>query len=152
MNKELKIAIKTEIKKIIDEIEIEENEFNRMFHSNIEFQKSYYKFLKIYEKYGKEAYLKYVPLKYKKQEIKSLIYEQNYLQMYEHYGIETINKLMYSQNICKKELQINSKFKILFLKLKKIFSRNFISLPSQAILMLPENISNEINIDNNNSI
>lgn len=152
MNKELKIAIKTEIKKIIDEIEIEENEFNHMFHSNIEFQKSYYKFLKIYEKYGKEAYLKYVPLKYKKQEIKSLIYEQNYLQMYEHYGIETINKLMYSQNICKKELQINSKFKILFLKLKKIFSRNFISLPSQAILMLPENISNEINIDNNNSI
>lgn len=152
MNKELKIAIKTEIKKIIDEIEIEENEFNRMFHSNIEFQKSYYKFLKIYEKYGKEAYLKYVPLKYKKQEIKSLIYEQNYLQMYEHYGIETINKLMYSQNICKKELQINSKFKILFLKLKKIFSRNFISLPSKAILMLPENISNEINIDNNNSI
>ena len=35
---------------VINEIEYEEYAFNRVFHSNVEFQKSYYKFTKIYEK------------------------------------------------------------------------------------------------------
>ena len=63
MDKELKLKIKAEVKQIIEEIEFEEYQFNRVFHSNIEFQKAYYKFLKIYEKYGKDAYLKYVSFK-----------------------------------------------------------------------------------------
>lgn len=144
MDKELKQTIKSEVKRIIDEIELEQSEFNYMFRSNVEFQKSYYKFLDIYTKYGKEAYLKYVPYKYKKQEIKDMILNNNYLQIYEHYGIDTIKKLTYSKNIYQKELQVSSKFKILFLKLKKLFSRNFISLSSQTLLMLPENIDNQI--------
>lgn len=149
MNKELKELIKLEVKKIIEEVKFEEDEFNYMFHSDICFQKSYYKFLSIYQKYGKEAYLKYVPLKYKKQEIKNLIKESNYIDIYEHYGMDTINKLVYTQNLCKKELQINNKFQKFILKLKKIFSHNFISLPSQTILMLPENINSQICVNEN---
>ena len=44
MNKELKQKIKNEVKEIIDEINYEEYLFNRVFHSNVEFQKSYFKF------------------------------------------------------------------------------------------------------------
>lgn len=141
MEKDLKQKIKSEIKEIIEEIEYEEYRFNQIFHSNIEFQKSYYKFAKIYDKYGKEAYLKYVPFKYKKQELKSLINEKKFLEIYEHYGVSTLKKLEYSANLTNKEFQTKSKFKILFIKLKKILSGKFISLPVQTILALPEGVS-----------
>ena len=145
MNKELKNAIKTEVKNIVEEIELEESEFNRMFHSNVQFQRSYYKFKVILDKYGKESYLKYVPFKYRKLEIKSLILDKNYVELYEHYGMNTIKKLAYTHNIYQKEIKATNKFKLLILKLKKLFSSNFISLPSQTVLMLPENIDENIN-------
>ena len=145
MNKELKNAIKTEVKNIVEEIELEESEFNRMFHSNVQFQRSYYKFKVILDKYGKESYLKYVPFKYRKLEIKSLILDKNYVEIYEHYGMNTIKKLAYTHNIYQKEIKATNKFKLLILKLKKLFSSNFISLPSQTVLMLPENIDENIN-------
>ena len=148
MDKELKLQIKSEVKQIVDEIEYEEEQFNRMFHSNVEFQKSYYKFFTIYEKYGREAYLKYVPYKYKRLELKSLITEKNFVGIYEHYGMHVIKKLQYTQNVYKDEFRTTSKFQILLIKLKKLFSSNFIALPSQTILALPENISNEFNENN----
>lgn len=137
MDKELKLKIKSEIKQIVEEIEYEENQFNRLFHSNIEFQKSYYKFIDIYVKYGKEAYLKYVPLKYKKQEIRSLIKNGEYLQIYEHYGLNTIKKLQYTYNLTSSEFNTTSRFKLFIIKIKKLLSSNFISLPNQTILALP---------------
>lgn len=157
MNKELKQKIKSEIKEIIEEIEYEEYKFNQVFHSNVEFQKSYYKFEQIYEKYGKEAYLKYVPRKYKKQELKNLINEERFLEIYDHYGVTTLQHLEYSKKITSEEGYTRNIFKILFIKLKKVFSGKFISLPSQTILALPEGVSemvqNEqnklINVENN---
>ncbi|MCR5147154.1 MAG: hypothetical protein K6B70_07455 [Clostridia bacterium] len=150
MDKDLKQKIKNEIKEIIEEIEYEEYRFNQIFHSNVEFQKSYYKFAKIYEKYGKEAYLRYVPFKYKKQELKSLINEKKFLEIYEHYGVSTLQRLEYSANLTNKEFKTKSKFKILFIKLKKLLSGKFISLPTQTILALPEGISNIANNEENN--
>ena len=147
MNKELKQEIKLEVKKIVDEIEYEENQFNKYFHSNVEFQKAYCRFLTIYEKYGKDAYLKFVPLKYKKQEIKNLIYSQNYVGIYEHYGMNTLKKLQFTQNLYKDEFNVTNKFKLLIIKLKKLFSTNFISLPSNAVLALPENVCENLNCE-----
>ena len=141
MKPELKQKIKAEVKRIIEEIEYEEYKFNRVFHSNVEFQKSYYKFNKIYEKYGKEAYLKYVPYKYKKQELKSLIKEEKYLEIFEHYGIKTLKALEYSAHITNKELHTKSRFLLFFIKIRKLFSSRFISLPQNTILALPEGIS-----------
>lgn len=137
MDKELKLKIKSEIKNIIDEVEYEEYQFNKLFHSNVEFQKSYYKFLTIYEKYGKEAYLKYVPMKYKKQELKHYIQNKEFTQIYEHYGMSTIKKLQYTYSLTNKEYNTASNFKLLIIKLKKLFSGNFISLSEQTILSLP---------------
>lgn len=148
MNTEFKQKIKNDIKEIIEEIEYEEYKFNQVFHSNVEFQKSYYKFDKIYEKYGKEAYLKYVPRKYKKQELKDLISEEKFLQIYEHYGVTTLQKLEYSANLTNMEIQTQSRFKLLFIKIRKILSSKFISLPVQTILALPEGVSNIINTEN----
>ena len=145
MNTELKQKIKKEIKEIIDDIEYEEYRFNQVFHSNIEFQKSYYKFIKIYEKYGKEAYLKYVPRKYKKQELKTLITEQNFLEIYEHYGVKTLKNLEYTARLTNKQNNTHNKLKLFFIKLKKAFSRKFIHLPDKTILALPEGISNIVN-------
>ncbi|MBR2241392.1 MAG: hypothetical protein IJ890_08485 [Clostridia bacterium] len=148
MNKELKQKIKNDIKEIIEEIEYEEYRFNQVFHSNIEFQKSYYKFDKIFERYGKEAYLKYVPRKYKKQELKDLISEEKFLQIYEHYGVTTLQKLEYSANLTNQEIHTQSRFKLLFIKIKKILSGKFISLPVQTILALPEGVSSIVNNEN----
>ena len=154
MDKNLKQKIKNEIKEIIDEIEYEEYKFNQVFHSNVEFQKSYFKFAKIYEKYGKEAYLKYVPNKFKTQELKDLINEEKFLEIYEHYGVKTIQNLNYSSNIAKMELNSKSRLKLLFIKLRKFLSGKFVSLPTQTILALPEslpdiiNSKNDINVEN----
>ena len=150
MNTELKQKIKNEIKEIINEIEYEEYAFNRVFHSNVEFQKSYYKFTKIYEKYGKEAYLKYVPFKYKKQELKNLIKEEKFLDIYEHYGSKTLHKLEYSSKLTSEELHTTNTFKLFFIKIRKLFSGKFISLPTQTILALPAGISNINEIINKN--
>ena len=144
MNKELKQKIKNDIKEIIEEIEYEEYKFNQVFHSNVEFQKSYYKFDEIFEKYGKQAYLKYVPRKYKKQELKDLISEEKFLQIYEHYGVTTLQNLEYSANLANQEIHTQNKFKLLFIKIRKLLSSRFISLPSQTILALPEGFSNII--------
>lgn len=152
MNKDLKQKIKQEIKEIIEEIEYEEYKFNQVFHSDVVFQKSYYKFASIYEKYGKEAYLKYVPNKFKKQELKNLITEEKFLEIYEHYGATTLKKLEYSSHLANEELRTRNKFKILFIKLKKLFSSKFISLPNQTILALPEGVSNIIDINKNEDI
>lgn len=145
MNKELKQKIKNDIKEIIEEIEYEEYRFNQVFHSNVEFQKSYYKFNIIFEKYGKEPYLKYVPRKYKKQELKDLISEEKFLQIYEHYGVTTLQKLEYSANLTHQEVSTQSRFKLLLIKIRKILSGNFISLPVQTILALPEGVSSIVN-------
>lgn len=152
MNKELKQKIKKEVKEIIDEIQYEEYKFNQVFHSNVVFQKSYYKFAKIYEKYGKEAYLKYVPYRYKKQELKDLISNKKFLQIYEHYGVTTLQKLEYSANLTSQEIRTQSRFKLLFIKIKKILSGKFISLPVQTILALPEGVSNIVDVDNYDEI
>ena len=148
MKKELKQKIKIDIKKIIEEIEYEEYKFNQIFHSNVEFQKSYYKFDKIFETYGREAYLKYVPRKYKKQELKDLISEEKFLQIYEHYGVTTLQKLEYSADVTNQEIRTQSKFKLLLIKIKKILSGKFISLPAQTILALPEGISSIVEKEN----
>lgn len=149
MSKELKQKIKNEVKEIIDEINYEEYLFNKVFHSNVEFQKSYFKFNKIFEKYGKEAYLKYVPYKYKTQELKNLIKEKNFVEIYEHYGVTTLQKLEYTSNLTNREIHTKNKFKLFFIKLKKILSGKFIFLPTQTILALPEGISNISNEQNN---
>ncbi len=145
MDKKLKQNIKLEIKQITNEIEYEEYKFNQIFHSNVEFQKSYFKFAKIYEKYGKEAYLKYVPHKYKTQELKNLIKEEKFLEIYEHYGAKTLRNLEYSANLTTKEINTQNRFKLFFIKIRKLLSGKFISLPTQTILALPEGISNITN-------
>ena len=148
MNKELKSIIKAEVKSIIEEIELEEAEFNRMFHSDVQFQKSYYKFKTIFDKYGKEAYLKYVPFKYKKLELKGMIFDKDFVGIYERYGMNTIKKLLYTKNLYSDEMKVTNKFKILAIKLKKLFSRNFIPISSQAILLLPESVADNFNNEN----
>ena len=143
MNTELKQKIKKDIKEIIEEIEYEEYKFNQIFHSNVEFQKSFYKFAVIYEKYGKDAYLKYVPHKFQKQELKTLINEKDFLEIFEHYGDSVLKSLEYSSKLAKQEIQTTNKFKLLIIKIKRIFSSKFISLPTETILALPEGISNQ---------
>ncbi len=151
MNRDIKQKIKNDVKKIINELEYEEYKFNQVFHSNVEFQKSYYKFDKIFEQYGKEAYLRYVPHKYKKQELKDLVNEKKFIEIYEHYGVSTLQKLEYSSALTNKEIHTQNRFKLLFIKIKKILSKKFISLPTQTILALPMGVSDIVSdIDTDN--
>ena len=142
MNSELKQTIKNEIAHIIEDIKYEELMFNKVFKSNVEFQRAYEKFDIIFDKYGKEAYLKYVPYKYKKQELKCLITEKRFLEICERYGFSTLQKIDYTTKITNMELHTTNRFKLFFIKLKKILSTKFISLPQKTVLSLPEGISN----------
>ena len=150
MNKELKQKIKNEIKEIIEDINYEEYRFNQIFHSDVIFHKSYYKFAKIYEKYGKDAYLRYVPYKYKKQELNSLILEKKFLDIYEHYGIKTLKNLEYTAKLTHKEVSSKRKISLFFIKIKELLSKKFIKLPAKTILALPEGVSNIVESETNN--
>lgn len=140
----LKQEIKLKIKKIIEDIEYEEYTFNKMFHSDVIFQRSYYKFSEIYTKYGKDAYLKYVPYKYRKQELKSLLNDKNFDELNERYDKKTIKRLDYSFKIVNAEISAKNKVKLFFIRLRKYFSGKFISLPTKTILALPAGISNSL--------
>ena len=78
-----------------------------------------------------------------------MIKEKNFVEIYEHYGVTTLQKLEYTSNLANREIHTKNKFKLFFIKLKKILSGKFIFLPTQTILALPEGISNISNEQNN---
>lgn len=83
--------IKNCIKKIKDELSKDlKNATDRKTKSEIN-KNAYKRFDVIYERFGQEAYCKFVPSKYRKKDVKQLLKEQRFLSIYNKHGKREYN-------------------------------------------------------------
>lgn len=139
MNQVLKYEIKSDVRDIIAEIEYEEYMFNKIFKTNVTFKKSYEKFNLIYNIYGPQAYRKFVPLSYQKQDLVHLINTQNYLMLYDRHGKKVYNNLVFTVKLINLK-KYYSKLRAFLYRFTHIFSRKKIKINSEVPLLLPESI------------
>jgi len=139
MNKILKYEIQSDVRDIEAEIEYEEYMFNKVFKSNVTFKKSYEKFNLIYNIYGPQAYRRFVPSTYQKQDLVHLVNTQNYLILYDRHGKKTYNNLVYTVNLTNFS-NYYSKFRAFLYRLTNIFSRRKLKIKTDEPLMLPESV------------
>jgi len=139
MNKILKYEIKSDVRDIVAEIEYEEYMFNKIFKSHVTFKKSYEKFNLIYNVYGPQAYRKYVPSLYQRQDMVHLINSRNYLVLYDRHGKKAYNNLLYTVNLNNYSTYY-SKFRAFLYRFFNMFSRKKLKVCSDETLMLPESV------------
>ena len=146
MNSILKYEIKSDVRDIIAEIEYEEYMFNKVFKTHVTFKNSYKKFNLIYDIYGPQAYRKFVPNSYQKQDLLNLINSQNYIILYDKHGKKVFNNLVYTVTLSNFN-KYSSKFRAFFYKLAHLFTRKKLKLNTQTPLLLPETIPTINNIN-----
>ena len=143
MNSLLKYEIKSDIRDIIAEIDYEEYMFNKIFKTNVTFKNSYQKFNLIYNIYGPQAYRKYVPNIYQKQDICNLINNKDYLILYDRHGKKIFNNLVYTVNLINFS-KYYGKLRAFLYKVSHIFTRKKLNI--NMPMLLPESIPS-LNID-----
>ena len=141
MNQILKYEIKSDIRDILAEIEYEEYMFNKVFKTHVTFKNSYQKFNLIYYIYGPQAYRKFVPHTYQKQDLLYLINNQDYLILYDKHGKKVFNNLVYTVTL-KNFSNYYSKFKTFLYKLSHLFTRRKLKIKGNTPLLLPDTIPN----------
>lgn len=141
MNQILKYEIKSDIRDILAEIEYEEYMFNKVFKTHVTFKNSYLKFNLIYNIYGPQAYRKFVPHTYQKQDLLYLINNQDYLILYDKHGKKVFNNLIYTVTL-KNFSNYYSKFKTFLYKLSHLFTRRKLKIKGNTPLLLPDTIPN----------
>lgn len=139
MNKILKYEIKSDIRNIIAEIDYEEYMFNKIFKTHVTFRNSYEKFNLIYNIYGPQAYRKFVPSMYKKQDLVNLINTQNYLILCDRHGKKTFKNLAYTITLDNYS-KYYSKTRAFLYKLCHLFTRHRLKIKTEIPLMLPETV------------
>lgn len=141
MNQILKYEIKSDVRDIIAEIEYEEYMFNKVFKTHVTFKNSYQKFNLIYNVYGPQAYRKFVPSTYQKQDLLNLINNQDYLILYDRHGKKVFNNLVYTVTLANFS-NYYSKFRAFIYKLCHLFTRKKLKIKGNVPLLLPETIPN----------
>ncbi|MBO5349414.1 MAG: hypothetical protein J6A89_06310 [Clostridia bacterium] len=139
MNSILKYEIRSDIRDIIAEIEYEEYMFNKVFKTHVTFKNSYKKFNLIYDVYGPQAYRKFVPSSYQKQDLLNLINSQNYLILYDRHGKKVFNNLVYTVTLSNFD-KYYSKFRTFLYRFCHLFTRKRLKLNGDIPLLLPEKI------------
>lgn len=148
MNSILKYEIKSDVRDIIAEIEYEEYMFNKIFKTHVTFKNSYQKFNLIYNVYGPQAYRKFVPTNYQKQDLLNLINSQDYLILYDRHGKKVFNNLVYTVTLSNFD-KYYSKVRSLLYRFTHLFTRRKLKLKSDIPLLLPETIPAISTIQNN---
>ena len=141
MDKILKYEISSDVRDILAEIEYEEYMFNKIFKTNITFKNSYQKFNLIYNIYGPQAYRKFVPSYYQKQDLVHLINSEDYLILYDRHGKKIYNNLIYTVNL-QHFKKYYSNFRAFLYRLSHILSRKTLKIQCTETLLLPESIPN----------
>ena len=139
MNSLLKYEIKSDIRDIIAEIDYEEYMFNKIFKTNVTFKNSYQKFNLIYNIYGPQAYRKFVPQVYQKQDICHLINSKDYLILYDKHGKRVFNNLVYTVTL-EHFRKYYSRLRAFLYKVCHIFTRKKLKIKCDTPLLLPESI------------
>ncbi|MBP3503134.1 MAG: hypothetical protein J6K42_06660 [Clostridia bacterium] len=148
MNSILKYEIKSDVRDIIAEIEYEEYMFNKVFKTHVTFKNSYKKFNLIYNVYGPQAYRKFVPNSYQKQDLLNLINSQDYLILYDRHGKKVFNNLVYTVTLSNFS-KYYSKFRAFLYRLSHLFTRKKLKLKTDVPLLLPETIPTISTIQHN---
>lgn len=141
MNSILKYEIKSDVRDIIAEIEYEEYMFNKIFKTNVTFKNSYQKFNLIYNIYGPQAYRKFVPASYQKQDLINLINSQDYVIIHDRHGKKVFNNLIFTITLSNFS-KYYSNFRAILYRISHLFTRKKIKLDGDVPLMLPEKIPN----------
>lgn len=141
MNKILKYEIQSDVRNILAEIEYEEYMFNKIFKTHVTFRNSYEKFNLIYNIYGPQAYRKFVPNLYQKQDIVHLVNTQNYMILYDRHGKKVYNNLVYTVKLINLS-NYYSKARAFCYKMFHLFSRRKLKLKTDEPLLLPESVPN----------
>ena len=139
MDKILKYEIQSDVRNIIAEIDYEEYMFNKIFKTHVTFKNSYEKFNLIYNIYGPQAYRKFVPAPYQKQDIVHLVNTQNYLMLYDRHGKKTYNNLVYTVKLINLS-NYYSRARALLYRICHIFSRRQLKIKTDEPLLLPESV------------
>ena len=139
MNKILKYEIQSDVRDIEAEIEYEEYMFNKIFKSHVKFRKSFEKFNLIYNVYGPQAYRRFVPSTYQRQDLVNLVNTQNYLILYDRHGKKAYNNLVYTVNLANYS-NYYSKFRAFLYRLVNVFSRRKLKEKPDEQLLLPESV------------
>lgn len=135
----LKYEIRSDVRDIVAEIDYEEYMFNKIFKTNVVFKNSYKKFNMIYNVYGPQAYRKFVPANYQKQDLVNLINSREYALLCDRHGKKVYKNLVYTVTLQNFKCYYG-KFRAFFYKLAHLFSRHKLRLKSDIPLMLPETI------------
>lgn len=135
----LKYEIKSDVRDIIAEIDYEEYMFNKIFKTNVIFKNSYQKFNLIYNIYGPQAYRKYVPVIYQKQDMINLINSQQYLTLCDRHGKRVFKNLSYTVTLSNFK-KYYGRFRAFLYRLSHLFSRHKLRIKSDIPLMLPESV------------
>lgn len=135
----LKYEVKSDVRDILAEIDYEEYMFNKIFKTNVIFKNSYKKFNLIYDIYGPQAYRRFVPTNYKRQDLVNLINSQEYLTLCDRHGKKVYKNLVYTvtMNNFKKYY---GRARAFFYGLAHLFSRRKLKIKTDLPLMLPETI------------
>ena len=139
MDKILKYEIQSDVRNILAEIEYEEYMFNKIFKTHVTFKNSYEKFNLIYNVYGPEAYRKFVPSSYQKQDLMHLLKTQEYLVLYDRHGKKVYNNLIYTINLTNFSAYY-SKCRAFLYRICHLFSRRKLKLTGDETLTLPESV------------
>ena len=93
----------------------------------------------IYNVYGPQAYRKFVPANYQKQDLVNLINSREYALLCDRHGKKVYKNLVYTVTLQNFKCYYG-KFRAFFYKLAHLFSRHKLRLKSDIPLMLPETI------------
>lgn len=139
MNSIMKHEIQSDVRDIIAEIDYEEYMFNKIFKTHVIFKNSFKKFNIIYNVYGPQAYRRYVPTNYQKQDLVNLINAKDFLLVYDRHGKRVFNNLAYTITL-RNFKKYYGRARAFFYKLSHLFTRHKLKLGGDALLMLPETV------------
>lgn len=137
-SKEKRKLIKSEVKQIKNQIKEEKFKKNsraekRAFEQN----EAYKKFQQIFFKYGKDAYLKFVPDSYKSDALKYLMKEKRFLEIYEQFGEQKINEYMEDIKSTDIEYETGSTLKAILYRVKNTILKRVAPTAVATTLALP---------------
>lgn len=136
-SKEKRKLIKSEIKQIQNEINVDKSKLkSRSERREFEQKEEFKRFQQIYLKYGKDAYLKYVPDKYRACQLNYLKINRLYLYVYEQFGEEEIKEHL--EQIKENDIEYEvGKLRAVLYKIKHTILKKIIPTAAATTLGLP---------------
>lgn len=137
-SKEKRRLIKTEVRQIKNQIKEEKSKKgSRAEKREFERKEAFKKFQPIYLKYGRAAYLKYVPDDYSMAMLEYLMKNKRFLDVYEQFGEQAIKRAMEEIKSTDIEYETGSTLKAMLYKAKNTILKRVAPVTVATTLALP---------------